>query len=318
LLRGQDYLFDNNQWKSVVKYVDEAGLISESEFNYNNADNKVAYKLPKVNRDTNYLMTIVSTTKSSQGSSSNSAVSNTKNYDDENTVEIRKNVAQNVLKAGEIDRLSYEFKSSEYKTFESKIKDINFSSYNVGKINSDVIFLFNNASTYEGFDLVELEGNKYSENKPLVNQEALLTDNYFIEDINPIIYNNYPIAGKYEILSRETELLGVPPRRALPIESDYITSLENDININLIKTHFPYRYNLARIYKEDFVNLRDQVYSDFTTGVINGQHSAMSLTNADYYFMRYGKYKVKFTYLLPGGIRGTEAKIDFKNTLKFR
>ncbi len=319
LQRGQDYLFDDSQWKSVVKYVDEGGAIAESEFGYNNADNKVVYKFPKVSKETKYLMSIVSSPKGAGSStSSNQTTTDKTTYDEDNTSEIRKNQAQNIIKDGEIDRLSYEFKSSKYKTFANKVNAISFSSYNVGKINSDVIFLFNRADNYEGFDLVELEGNLHSENKPLVVQEALLTDNYFKEDINPILYANYPVGGKYQITRRDTNILGVPPRRALPIESDYVTSLENDVNRSLIQTHFPYRYNLARIYKEDFVDLRDQVYSDFTQGIINGQHPAMSLTNEAYYFMRYGKYKVKMNYMLPGGIKGSEAKIDFKNPLRFR
>ncbi|WP_103068654.1 hypothetical protein [Aquimarina sediminis] len=318
LQRGQDYLFDDAQWKSVIKYIDETGEIQESEFGYNNGENKVSYTLPKVSKETKYLMSIVSATKGSGGTVNSRTTSDKRDYGDDNTVEIRKNTAENVLKEGEIERLAYEFKSSRYKTFANKIKAISVRNYSVGKINSDVIYLFNNVSNYEGFDLVELRGNSYSENKALVIQKAILTDSYFTEDINPILYNSYPIAGKYQITRREIEILGVPPRKALPIGSDYITSLENDVNRNLIETNFPYRYNLPRIYKEDFVDLRDQVYSDFTQGLINGQHAAMSLTKAQYYFMRYGKYKIKLNYILPGGIKGTEAKIDFKNTLKFR
>ncbi|MEW7291726.1 hypothetical protein [Aquimarina sp. 2304DJ70-9] len=318
LLRGQDYLFDNAQWKSTVKYIDDNGKIGKSDFNYSNADNKVNYKLPKVNKETGYLMTIVSSTKSSGDSGGDQTTTDTQDYGDDNTMQVRKNKAENVLKEGEIERLSYEFKSSKHRTFRDKINTMSVRDYSVGKITSDVIFLFNTTSSYEGFDLVELRGSKHSDNIPLVSQEAILTDTYFTQDINPIIYNNYPIAGKYAITSREVDLLGAPPKRALPIESDYITSLEEDVNINLIQTHFPYRYNLARIYKEDFVDLRDQVYSDFTSGKINAQHPAMSLTNADYYFMRYGKYRIKLKYMLPGGISGSEANVDFKNTLKFR
>ena len=318
LQRGQDYLFDTTQWQSIVKYIDETGDIQESEFGYNTTDNKVSYTLPKVGKETKYLMSIVSSPKSSRGSSNGRTTTQKKEYGNDNTVEIRKNQAENVLKEGEIERLGYEFKSSKHKTFAHKINAISFTDYSIGKINSDVIFLFNRASNYEGFDLVELQGNPYSEDKALVTREALLTDTYFKEDINPILYNTYPVAGKYQITRRETDILGVPPKRALPIEIDYIISLENDVKRNMIETHFPYRYNLARIYKEDFVDLRDQVYSDFTKGIINSQHPAMSLTNAAYYFMRYGKYKIRLSYILPGGIKGTEATIDFKNPLKFR
>jgi hypothetical protein len=318
LQRGQDYLFDTSHWQSTVTYIDETGNEQTSEFGYSTTDNKVSYTLPKVSKDTKYLMAIVSSPKGSRSSSGSRTTTKKQTYGNENTVEIRKNKAENVLKEGEIERLSYEFKSSKHKTFAHKINAIAVTSHNIGKINSDVIFLFNRVSNYEGFDLVELRGNAYSENKALVNREALLTDSYFKEDINPILYKTYPVAGTYHITRRQTSVLGVPPTRALPIESDYITNLENNTKRNKIETHFPYRYNLPRVYKEDFVDLRDQVYSDFTKGRIHGQHPAMSLTRAAYYFMRYGKYKIKLKYTLPGGIQGSEAKIDFKNPLKFR
>ncbi len=318
LQRGQDYLFDAAQWESRVKVVDATGAFSEAAFGYQTGANKVTYTLPKLKKETAYGVSIISKTKSGTTGTTPTTQTDTQDYGDDNTVEIRKNTAENVLKEGEIERLSYAFKTSKHATFAKKLKAISVNSHNVGKINSDVIFLFNRAVSYEGFDLVELVGNKYSEHIPLISQEAMLQDTYFTKDINPVLYASYPVGGKYAITRRTVEDLGVPPKRALPIETDYITSLENDVNLGMIQTHFPYRYNLPRIYKEDFVDLQDQVYSDFVGGIISASHPAMSLTDASYYFMRYGTYEVLFQYRLPGGIKGSSARIDYKNTLRFR
>ncbi len=318
LRRGQDYLFDNTQWKSTVNYIDENGNTDTSAFNYSTADNKVSYSLPKVKKTTKYNMSIVSAPKSKSSTTATESTTKVNNYGENNTMEVRQNKAQNVLKDGEIERLTYAFKTSKHKTFADKIKDINVTDHSVGKINSDVIFLFNQVASYDGFSILELKGSKYSENIPLVSQEAILSDTYFNQDINPVIYSNYPFGGNYHIVSRKTKLLGIPPRRALPIESDYLTSLENNTNTNIIQTHFPYMYNLPRVYKEDFIDLRDQAYRDLTSGKITIQHPIMKLAQADYFFMRYGKYEVKLQYILPGGIKGSSSKVDYKNPLKFR
>lgn len=90
LQRGQDYLFDNAQWQSIVKYVDDNGRIEESAFNYNNSGNKVSYTIPKTDKETKYLMTIVSTTKSSKDSNQDNTSTETKNLGENNTLEIRK------------------------------------------------------------------------------------------------------------------------------------------------------------------------------------------------------------------------------------
>lgn len=70
--------------------------------------------------------------------------------------------------------------------------------------------------------------------------------------------------------------------------------------------------------KQDFVDLRTQALRDYTDGKIDANHPAMRITEGEYLFMRYGKYEVILKYMLPGGIQGSQAKIDFKNPLKYR
>ncbi|MBL0683260.1 hypothetical protein [Aquimarina mytili] len=318
LNRGQDYLFDNKLWKSSVKYIDETGDVKETNFGYNNADNKVSYKFPKVSKDTKYVMSVVSSPKSgSNNATSGGTTTETTSYDDDNTVEIAKNVAQNVLKAGEIDRLSYEFKSSEYKTFSDKIKDIKITEDNWSKVHSEVIYLTSKISFNEGFDIVELKGNKYSENKALVVVESDLQDSYFTKDINPVIYQKYRQGSKYAV-TRDVSEFGYVPKKALPILSNYLTSVEYNVDLNWRATRFPYRYNLPDIYYQDYIDIRDRVLNDYAKGLLPSGSPEIDIINQDYKFMLYGKYNIKLQYILPGGIKGSSANYKYKNNLKFR
>ncbi len=314
LQRGQDYLFDTTQWKSVVNYMDENGAISKSAFGYNTSSNKVSYKLPKVSNEKTYLMSIVSSPKNSGSSTTKTTTIQKEELGDENTVEIKKNKAETVLKDGEIERLAYEFTSSKYKTFASKVNAISVSNYDIGKVYSDVIYLTTRIKKHEGFDLVELKGNTYSDNTPLVAVEASLTDVYYQKDMKPILYAQYPISNKYRF-TRDTQEYGVIPKKALPIMSNYITSLENDTDAPWRSTRFPYRYILPEIYKYDFDGILRQIYSDYTNGILTQGSSAMNFLNHTYTFMRPGKYQMKLHYVLPGGIKGTKATYNFKNLI---
>ncbi len=316
LQRGQDYLFDSSQWRSFVKYIDENGKIEESEFNYNTSDNKVSYSVPKIEKSTNYIMSIISSTKSS-GDSGAQATTETTDYGDENTVEVRQNKAENVLKEGEIERLAYDFKSSSYKTFADKVKSIKTSEDSWGKINSTVIYLTSRINPNEGFDIVELTGNKYTENKALVTVESDLQDNYFTEDIDPILYQKYTSGTTYSI-RRDPTILGYKPKKALPILTSYLTSLENNVDLEWRATRFPFRYNLPVEYYIDYLDVRDRVMNDYAAGLIPSNSPFLSIIGEDYKFMRTGKYTIKLQYYLPGGVKGTSANYKYKNPILLR
>ncbi len=317
LRQGQDYLFESSKWQSVVKYVNRSREIKESEPNYNAADNKLYYKIPDTNRETAYKMTITSFSKLLKDSDTANTATEKQNYGDENIVEIKRNTAENVINEGEIERLTYNFRTSKYKTFASKVNSIDVVDDNWGKITSDVIYLSSKIKNHEGFDLIELQGSSYTENAPLVDVESDLKDTYFTNDIDPILYQKFPLGGKYSV-NRDPSILGFRPKRALPVLSNYLTSLENHVNLDWKATRFPYRYNLPQAYYDDYINIRDRVINDYVAQLIPSDAPELSIMNEDYKLMLYGKYNIKLQYTLPGGITGTSANYKFKNPLSLR
>ncbi len=317
LRQGQDYLFEDSKWQSVVKYISANGEIKESESTYNAADNKLHYKIPDTRRESEYKMTITSFSKSSENSNTTDAITENQDYGDENVVNIRKNTAENVVLDGEIERLSYSFRISTYKTFADKVKSIDVTDDNWGKITSDVIYLSSKIKNHKGFDLIELSGSSYTENKPLVEVESDLKDSYFMYDIDPILYQKFPYGGRYSI-NRNPTILGFRPKKAVPILSSYLTSLENHVNLDWKATRFPYRYNLPQAYYNDYISIRDRVANDYVEGRIGSNAQELSIMNEDYKLMLFGKYNIKLQYKLPGGITGTSANYKFKNPLTIR
>ncbi|TCI90120.1 hypothetical protein [Tenacibaculum sp. M341] len=322
LKRGQDYLFDNTQWKSNIVYYDDTKLIGKSTFNYHTADNIISYDLPNISQQTKYHISIVSEPKNAGNTSSNSNDDDYERVDlnnsEGNSVEIQQIKAANLSKeSGSIERLAYDFTTSEYKTFKRKVNAMKVSDYKWFPIYSDVIYLNNSIKKHEPFDLVDLKGVVYTDYKPLVTIEATLEDDYYKKDMNPPLYSKYPMAG-YRFTNRNDSELGTPPKYALPIVESYLTNLEYDVNKHELETMFPYRYNLGLAYKSDWVDIHEQLVNAHIDGFIQANDPVLNFLDEDYVFMRYGFYKTKLIYNLPGGKKGSEAIFQFKNPNKFR
>ncbi len=328
LQRGQDYLFEDENWVSEIFYANAKGEIQQIPFDYNTTENQIHYTLPQTQKETQYHISITSYVKGNEVNTE--AVVNTKEEDlgDGNTIETSGKEASVATNSNvtQIERLAYNFRVSQYPTFANKIQNLKTSANQWGKIASDVIYLKSKIGQNEAFDLVELVGNSYTQDVPMVAIEANLNHRYYTQDIAPILYNKYPIEGKFYVdrddnLKDEYETLenvGVPPKRALPILNSYLSYLENEIRQDWLKTTFPYYYNLPVYYKADMVELTNKVANFYANNPSSVGADALKVLQARYPFMRAGQYKVKLQYILPGGQKGTTATYNFKNELQFR
>ena len=319
LKRGQDYLFEDPTWETNVKMVAiPTGNSLKTVFSYDNNSNEVSYTLPNVEQDKNYNFSIVSSLKASTQTTENNSTSTTNINNDGNDITVTQNQAIQQSKEGEIERLSYAFGTSKYKTFTAKMDSSPTPNYNFGLIYSDVIYLTNTISSQESYDLTDLQGNIYCENTPLLTATSKLNDMYYGTDMAPYLYNQYPIGGSYTITHRDTDEFGLPPSKALPLSTYYLTSLESNINSSWLKSNFPFKYNLPLLYKQDWVDLRDQVVNDYVSGTITNNSLAYQFLNKEFTFMRYGFYEVDLKYRLPGNKKTTTYIYKFKNNNQIR
>ncbi|WBU89250.1 hypothetical protein [Cellulophaga omnivescoria] len=313
LKQGQDYLFDDAQWKSELALISETGEEEKPAFSYNNSSNTINYSLPTLNKSTTYSLSIFSKPKNASSESASTRTENNTDFGDDNTVTVTDNNAQSVSKDGSIERIGYNFTSSAYNTFAKKIKAIKVNNYGWGKITNDVVYLYNSIDNHEAFETAELVGTAYTDNKPMIVAESDLTDNYFKQDINPILYQKYS-SGAYKI-ERPEDPYGLPPKRALPLFTNYVTNIAYGINKGWTRTHFPFKYNLPEIYKLDYTNTKTNVLNDYVDGIITLTNPNSAILDTEYIFIPKGTYTIKVQYVLPGNKLGTSETVNFKNLL---
>ncbi|WP_343617810.1 hypothetical protein [Flavobacterium sp.] len=320
LRRGQDYLFEDTNWETSIKFNEDGNSNSKIvPFNYNTNSNEIYYDLPDIKQEKKYYFSVVSNLRKQSSKNRESIVKTNTISQEGNDIQIKENQAEVVSKAeGTLERLSYSFNTSKYKTFTSKMNAINNQSYNFGVLYSDVIYLTNTISSQEAFDIVELQGVNYSDNKPIIEAQSKLNDEYYKVDIYPFLYKDYPLSNKFFINNRNTNDLGIVPARAIPLNAYYITSIENNVNQSWTKANFPFKYNLPLLYKQDWVNLNNQIINAYINGDKTVDSMVKRFLNSNYLFMRYGNYEITVKYNLPGDKKSSDFTYKYKNNNNFR
>ncbi|WP_316633132.1 hypothetical protein [uncultured Flavobacterium sp.] len=320
LKRGQDYLFEDSNWETSIK-VDQDGISNSKAtvFNYDTTSNEVYYDLPNIDQEKKYNFSIVSTLKQTQSRNTTTGTKTNTISNEGNDIQIKENQADALSKAeGSIERLTYSFSTSKYKTFTSKMNAINTQNYNFGVLYSDVIYLTNTISSQEAFDMAELNGVTYSDSKAMIRAESKLNDAYYATDILPYLYKDYPLNGSYSINNRDTNELGVIPAKAIPLNAYYMTSIENNVNQSWTKGNFPFKYNMPLLYKQDWVDLNNQIINAYVNGDTSIETIAKRFMNTNFQFMRYGNYEIVMKYNLPGDKQANEFIYKYKNNNNFR
>ncbi len=316
LKRGQDYLFDDPNWTTKTILKAKEGKVLETDFTYDQGANEVRFVVPELANKTEYSLGIIAkSTKASGQSTDTSSTSTTNTQDDQDgsaiTTETTTKKAEQLSKDGEIERLAFAFETSKYNTLEEKLNRLKFNYY-WEKVSSDVIMLQNAISNGdEAFDIQELVGTKYTDNKPLINIHALMEDD-FANKFKGLFYNSYPIDGLS--LDRQADKIGIPPTKALPVFSSYIMYLENNEPNNFLTNYFPYKYDLFRYYKSDWYELVSKAASKYMSTPANNRPKGINeLINSSYGIVPKGKYMIKVQYLIPGEKNGTMKQLYFEN-----
>jgi hypothetical protein len=210
--------------------------------------------------------------------------------------------------------LNYSFYSSRFAKFSDRISSYSLTGTRIRKLSSDVINFTQGVSNGEAFDLPELAGTDYTAGVPLVQPYALVNDDYFTKDINPLFYADLPY-GDITISQRDTTEFGFVPLRALPISVAYLSLVENgnftDANVT---QWLPYVYDLASVYKGDFHDIQNQLVNRYLG--TPRQKDFAKIINGYYPFIREGFYEVSYQFVLPGGTKGTASVIRYHNDIK--
>ncbi len=314
LKRGQDYLFEDTNWQTQTNFKTSDSELP-SGFAYDTANNMVTFDVPNISKQKDYDFSIVAknTNVKSGTNVTETTTQTTSNGNDDSSVttETTTKYAQSNSKDGEINRLTYSFRTSKYNTLEDKLSALNFNPLWV-KVNSEIVFLQNNMNAQEYFDLTEISGSKYTDNKPLINITALMEDN-FAGKFKSLFYNAYPIDQL--VLNRETDdtSVGIPPTNAFPVFTSYVQYLGDDKSNGFLMQTFPYKYDLFSYYKADWYELVSKAASKYVGAPANTRPAVINtLLQSNFGVIPEQKYKVKAKYILPGNKAGSEKLFNYE------
>lgn len=305
LKKGQSYLFENTDWTTQVRFVSEAGQEMAPDFTYEAANNRIRYTLPDLQPEQKYNLQIISKSKqvtSAEKQPQSKRVFKTVDaaYDDtveDNSYSFREHKAKAQLGEGEFARLSYEFRTSKYNTFQQKVQAFNVRRKLAVKVEgtSDVFILQNEMNTDEMFDITELEGSLYTQNRPLLQTEALLDDSYAAFFKKYIYDDSLALAWVQKENGSTRNGVGFPPRKSVAVAGFYPLRLKNGMYHIDLHRMFPYNYTTFLYYKKDWIATEtyyanESVKQGITSEVLKKPYPSIPKT----------QYNILIQYVLPG------------------
>ncbi|MBO9585411.1 MAG: hypothetical protein J7574_14705 [Flavobacterium sp.] len=316
LKQGQPYLFELKQGQSQKAFYKTGTASSTGAITYNSTLRKVSIDLPALQTSKTYSISLM-TLETKSDANSNLKESYTKQDLGENAnVEIKDSKLAEVVTGGEgVELLQYNFNTSQYNSFSEKMAAKKPKQTLVEIIYSDVHALQSLNSSTEPFDEIEIIGNAKTMYVPLINTEAILDDNYYKNEIFPLVYQGYPLENDLQF-DRSSTVLGVPPTKGVETLAWYQDYLINNPTSYMLKEYLPYRYNLPYYYKTDFVNLRYKVVNKYLN-TLNQQMVTKYdyIINGKFPYIKQGTYNIKLNYTLPGGQLGSSSVFTFNKSI---
>lgn len=314
LSMGQAYLFDA-RWQYAINFRDAAGKTTKTNMTYDSVSQTLHFTPPALHANTNYQFDIIAIPPGAQNTDEVVAYQQQQDAGEDGNYSVANNQAQTVSR-GDVTKslLHYGFHTSQFSTFAQKMQSLRLKNGVGETVSTDVIRLLADVGEYEGFDVAEMTGTSYTGYKPMVNVEAVMEDAYYVNDINPLLYANYPIDSTIFITSRNTEELGLTPSKALLLTPTYLAEASAGKVTSWIKTRLPYIYDLPQVYKLDFAELQYKVVNKYMGSLDASKYSY--LINGHFPFIRYGTYKVQYQYVLPDGTKTSSAVLNYHNPFK--
>lgn len=306
LKQGQPNLFAAKEGFTQKAVFKSSNTSTAAKITYN--DKRIGIEIPTLLQGKLYSMVLLNVAPQSAIGSNVSEKFETQNLGDDSSAEIKNNTLTQTATTGEdVEILNYSFNTSNYKTFAEKIKAKTSTQTIVDPIYTDVHALQSANTGSEPFDIVELLGNSYTDNKPMINVEAILDDAYYLNEIYPILYQGYPLKPEITV-NRATAVIGTPPTKGIEVMSWYQSYLANDPKSFLLEERLPFRYNLVSYYKEDFNALRFKVSNYY----VNSQDASYNvILTRPFPDLKTGTYKMKLTYTLPDGTVKSNATFSY-------
>ncbi len=302
LIQGQEYLFEeDNEFVPLVRFTSSRGN-KETPLSYDPGQKQVNFTFPDLENGAIYQLSLVKVPKIQTNIEGNVVLAEQRVENVDASVTTRQ--ALGSIKQYE-EQVLFEstFRTSDYGSFEEKMRSIQLSSGWRYPVTTGVHLVGSNFSGPEPFSREEIYGNQGG--TPMIRMQADLTRNtWFYNKVNPLIYENYPLPGGITIdpSVRDVSYYGLVPIRAVQLIqfSNFEQLLEGVHDpIKLETGEGIMEYQLAYFMSKDFGNLRNQAANYlYQTGSNNS--ILTRLTESRFPIIEKGHYVVDVNYYIPG------------------
>ena len=304
---GQKYLFDQG-FAYKLRFLAEGETPITSDFTYKEAEQRLEFTLPQLKTSTAYRLELSyrpqeqSTTKVEASQSAEGGDGSLQIGGDKARVQLNMELEQSIL--------SYNFSTSRFATFAEKIKSLK-QKEELALDAGEAITLGLDVQGKEAFDEAEVIGIASTQQRPLLSLQSELQEDYFTGTVLPLVYSGYPY-GAIRLTNRDEDAIGVPPYRAFSPSQTYLSKL-GDGSLRVASFRFPFTYDVGLVAYRD--------YRDLQGSIVNN----MGQVSPDVYrrfifsslpILKYGKYKVWISYILPDGSVSSRVEYFFYNPLK--
>lgn len=313
LEKGQDYLFGTPGFKDELFFVAENGQNMKVEFSYDATGNILTFPLPKLPNTTGILYKLV-TSKLDSGNNVN--VEQTFANVNEDVSISNNSLTGTTTNDASLTRLEFNFTTSKFNTFKEKMRAMNITDYYTfmdGSSNAAQLEL--RIAKFEPFDVNEVVGTKYTLNKPLMSGVGMKSDYYYEKEIHPLLYQNYPLDTDIRV-NRDETILGTPPMKNIKPSLTYSEYVQNNPENPYLKERFPFRWNLAAAYKQDYIHLQYVIVNRYLNANpidMTAYERYKYIIDGIFPYINVEKYQVEFQYTLPNKDTGNTIKVDYKN-----
>ena len=308
---GQKYLFEKG-FDYKLTFVTRQNKRIVTDFNYNEAENRLEFTLPVLKKQTEYSLDLSysATKKDNAGASDVSSENLETNNDEDFSGHIGGNEASAMISSDlEQSILTYPFATSLYETFRDKMRGV--------KVRDDVAIdagitftLGAEVQSKESFDEAEIIGVEKTQYIPLLSLRSDLNEEYFANTVLPLVYEGYPY-GNVHLVRREELPIGIPPYKAFSPSQNYLSLLQSG-SINLSLFRFPFTFDASLVSFNDYRDLQNsisnnresvtpQVYTRFVIGSLP--------------ILKKGRYKSIVSYILPDGTTTSSYEFIYTNQL---
>ncbi|MFP4025343.1 MAG: hypothetical protein ACLFVR_12530 [Thiohalospira sp.] len=325
LIQGQDYLFENNPgFITKGRYTSHNGNEYLFDIHYNSTANEIEYNIPDgLVGETIYSLDLITIPESEDEVDKNITTSRKivalGEENKEQDISVTTRAAEGEIKSSnEKVIFTSHFRTSKYATLGKKLDDMFISTGFRRNLHSDIHELGVTISGPELFEKYETYWT--TEITPLIQFEAVLTDNYYQNKIRNLIYNPYNSQSTLQVEWRDPNFdIGFPPVKALYIRQMPFnkTLTQNEINGGYFlgtATEGAFVYNLIWFYANDFIELQQQASYQLNQG--NNNNWYQTLMETSFPIVYSGNYPFKVKYVLPGkNIVTSEHQITISNNL---